>query len=134
VFQLVERLGVGSRIRFVGNVPYAEMISWYRGALALVVPSFIETFGHPLLEAMLAGTPVVASDIPTFREVAGDAALYFPADDPVELARTLDRVMDDAAATRQRIAQGRERAARFTWERSVDALCDVFRRAIGEPT
>jgi glycosyltransferase involved in cell wall biosynthesis len=132
VFALVERLGVGKRLRFLGPVPYADMIAYYRGARALVVPSFIETFGHPLLEAMLAGTPIVASDIPTFREVAADVALYFPPDDPRALARAVGRVTTDADATRERIARGSRRAAEFSWSRSVDRLAQVLREAAAE--
>jgi glycosyltransferase involved in cell wall biosynthesis len=125
-----ERLGLASRVRFLGAVPYAEILRYYRGAVALVFPSIIESFGHPLLEAMLAGTPIVASDIPAFREVAGDVALYFPPDDPVALARTVDRLRDDPRAARERVARGRAQAAQFTWSRSVDRLCELFHEAL----
>ena len=128
--ELAARLGLAERVRFLGPVPYAELLRYYRGAAAFAFPSLIETFGHPLLEAMLAGTPVVASDIPTFREIAGDTALYFPPLDAKALAARLDAVLADAAATAARVARARERAARFSWERSVDGLCAVFERAL----
>jgi len=126
------QIGVGDRVRFLGAVPYHDILRYYRGALAFVFPSFIETFGHPLLEAMLVGTPVVASDIPAFREVAGDAALYFPPTDARALARAVDRVPCDPEATRRRIALGRARAAEFTWKRSVDGFCAVFKEVLEE--
>ncbi len=121
-----EQLGVRDRVRFLGLVPYEEMLRYYRGAAALVFPSLIESFGHPLLEAMAAGTPVVASDIPTFREIAGDAVLYFPPEDPVALARSVDQLLTDANAIRRRVERGRERAAEYSWKVSVDRLCAVF--------
>ena len=128
--RLAERLGVAERVRFLGPMPYAELLGYYRGAAAFVFPSLIESFGHPLLEAMLAETPVVASDIPTFREIAGDTALYFPPLDAKALAAQVDAVQGDPAATASRVARARERAAGFSWERSVDGLCALFERAL----
>jgi glycosyltransferase involved in cell wall biosynthesis len=128
--QLAARLGVAERVRFLGPVPYARLLAYYRGALAFVFPSILESFGHPLLEAMLAGAPVVASDIPAFREIAGDTALYFPALDAKALAACVDALRADGAATQARVARARERAMGFSWKRSVDGLCAVFERAL----
>jgi len=123
-------LGVAERVRFLGPVPYARLLSLYRGAMALVFPSFIESFGHPLLEAMLAGTPAVVSDIPSFREIAGDAALYFPPADARALAARIDELRAKPEEARQRVEAACARAAGFTWQRSVDGLCRVFERAL----
>jgi glycosyltransferase involved in cell wall biosynthesis len=128
---LVTRLGIGQRVRFLGRVPYETVLAYYHGALALVFPSLIETFGHPLLEAMLAGTPVLAADIPSFREIAGDAALFFPPRDAVKLAQLVDEVRRDPAQTQARLARGRARAREFSWARSVDRLCTVFEETMG---
>jgi glycosyltransferase involved in cell wall biosynthesis len=128
--QRAARLGLGERVRFLGPVPYSALLAYYRGAAAFVFPSILETFGHPLLEAMLAGAPVVASDIPAFREIAGDTALYFPPLDAKALAARIDAVAADPAATRLRVERARERASGFSWERSVDGLCAVFEQAL----
>lgn len=122
----IRRLGLEKRVRLLGLVPYQEILSYYRGAWALAFPSLLETFGHPVLEAMFAGTPLVVSDIPAFRELAGDAARYFPPRDPLALARAIDAVRAEPTATRERVERGRQRVGRFTWERSVDELCRVF--------
>lgn len=124
--ELVAGHGLEERVRFLGPVPYAEVLGYYRGAAALVFPSLLETFGHPLLEAMLAGTPIVASDLPAFEEIAQDAALYFPARDPDALATAIDRVVDDPEGTRERVEKGRVRVQDFTWKSTVDSLCGVF--------
>jgi glycosyltransferase involved in cell wall biosynthesis len=129
---LAEQLGLASRVRFLGPVPYREILTYYRGALALAFPSQLETFGQPMLEAMFAETPIIAADIPTFREIAGDIALYFPPDDEVALARAADRVTRERDAAKERVAQGRARAAEFSWTRSVDRLCEVFQQVLGE--
>ena len=81
---------------------------------------------------MLAETPILASDIPSFREIAGDIALYFPPDDAVALARAVDRLSAERDATLARVARGRARAAEFSWRRSVDRLCEEFDRVLSE--
>ena len=128
--QRAARAGVAERVRFIGNVPYRELGDYYRGAVALAFPSFIETFGFPLLEAMAVGTPVLASDIAPFREIAGDAALYFPPSDPIAMARVVDELQAHPTEAEARVEVGRERAARFSWRAGVDALVSVFDDAL----
>ncbi len=112
--------------RIVGAVPYAEIPAWYRGAQLFVFLSYLETFGHPLLEAMAADVPVIAADIPVTREVAGDAALYVPHDDVAALADALARGLDDSEFRERARALGRERVARFTWDASARAHLALF--------
>lgn len=130
--ELAESLGVSSRVRFLGHVPYRDILGYYRGARALGFTSLLETFGHPMLEAMLAETPILAADIPSFREIAGDIALYFPPDDAEALARAAEEVRRDPDAAKARVERGRARATEFSWKRSVDLLCQVFDGVLGE--
>jgi glycosyltransferase involved in cell wall biosynthesis len=130
VYGLVEDMGLASRVRFLGDVPYAEILRYYKGAEALVFPSLLESFGHPLLEAMLSGTPIVASDLPASREVAGDAALFFPPRDAEALARAIERLRAEPEETQRRVARGRVRAGEFSWSRSIDGLCQVFEHVL----
>src|SRR5207245_1810440 len=74
---LAERLELTDRVHFLGHVPEDELAALYANATLFVFPSLAEGFGFPVLEAMAHGTPVVCSDIPVLRELAGDAALYF---------------------------------------------------------
>lgn len=119
------------RVSFLGPMPRAEVIRLLESALALVFPSKLESFGLPILEAMGAGTSVVASDTPIFRELAGAAGRYFPADDPAALAREIESVRSDPEGTRLRIEEGRALATRFSWQSSVDRLCAVFNELLG---
>lgn len=127
---LVSDLGLDQRVVFLGLVPYSRIAALYRGAIALVFPSLLETFGHPLVEAMLLGTPAVAADIPAFREIAGAAAQFFPPNDPEALAVILRRLRADPASAQPGIDAGRRRAQDFSWQRSVDDLCEVFAEAL----
>jgi glycosyltransferase involved in cell wall biosynthesis len=129
---LADKLGVASRVRLLGQVPYREILGYYRGAVAFAFTSLLETFGHPMLEAMLAETPIVAADISSFREIAGDIALYFAPDDAEGLARAVDEVQRDPDAARERVARGRARAREFSWASSVDDLCRVLHEVLAE--
>ncbi|NNL66351.1 MAG: glycosyltransferase family 4 protein, partial [Myxococcales bacterium] len=120
------------RIHIVGDVPYADVPAWYRGAALFVFPSYLETFGHPLLEAMAAGVPVLAAELAVSREVAGDAARYFDPFDVEGLARALERGVDDGALRERQVAAGRERVAAFTWEASARRHLELFDAVVAE--
>jgi alpha-1,3-rhamnosyl/mannosyltransferase len=104
-----------------GYLDTQTLAELYRRATALVLPSHFEGFGVPVLEAMASGTPVVLSDDPALREVAGDAGLY---GDPAEAVR---RVLADRERYRR---AGLERAKLFTWERSAELTARAYRSVL----
>jgi glycosyltransferase involved in cell wall biosynthesis len=108
-------------------VPYAEIPRWYAHARLFVFPSYLETFGHPLLEAMAAGVPLVAADIPVSREVAADAARYADPHDTGDLARAVEEVLCDDDLRARLVASGRERARCFSWDDSARRHLELFR-------
>jgi glycosyltransferase involved in cell wall biosynthesis len=99
----------------------------YRGALALVVPSYHETFGMPVLEAMACGIPVVASAAGSLPEIAGDAVLLVSPRDANAWADALLRISSDGELRASLIAKGLERAKQFHWNRSAQQHVDAFR-------
>jgi glycosyltransferase involved in cell wall biosynthesis len=99
----------------------------YRGAVALALASYHETFGMPMLEAMACGTPVVASRASSLPEIGGDAALYAPPDDADAWAAALRQIVGDGALHDRLRAAGLERAKAFTWEQSVRRHLALFR-------
>ena len=132
--QVIRRETPPDRVHFLGAVPYDALLSLYRGSRALVFPSYHETFGHPILEAMATRTPIVASDIATFRELSSDVALFFPPDDAVALADRLTELEQRVEEREQRLRLGGERAKGYSWRRSIDGLCQVFEEALAEGT
>jgi glycosyltransferase involved in cell wall biosynthesis len=110
----------------VSDDQYAELLGQ---AFALVHASLDEGFGIPLIEAMSAGTPVVVSDIPIFREVGADAAGYFPAEDPDAAAAAI-RALEDPAVWRERSDRGRQVAARYDWDASAAVLLELLQRVV----
>lgn len=123
---------LADRIHIVGEVPYAEIARYYRHATAFVFPSYLETFGHPLLEAMAAGIPVIASDIGVFQEIGGDAAVYFSAHDTKSLASTIESVLRNPKQQEELVAQGFARVASYSWDRTVDGMISMFGEVLAE--
>jgi glycosyltransferase-like protein len=105
----------------LGTVPDAELPGWYAAADVLAFPSTKEGWGLAVLEAMSAGLPVVASDLPVFREYLrpGRDALMVPVDDAGALAAALASVLDDEALAARLRAAGHAVSARFTWAASA---------------
>jgi len=123
---------LAERIRLVGAVPYDEVAAWYAGARLFAFPSYLETFGHPLLEAMAADVPVLAGDIPVSREIAGDAALYADPRDSRAWSQALEQVLCDESLSGALRARGRARLARFTWRASAEAHLALFDEVAAE--
>ncbi len=124
-----DRAAAAGWLHHPGYVDDDALAALYRGALAVVCPSLYEGFGLPLVEGMAAGTPVVASDIPVFREVAGEAAVFAPVNDPAAWKRALVGLAHDEIL-RGRLAElGRERAGAFDWSAAAARTAEVLRRA-----
>ena len=101
-----------ARVRMIGYVPEAEVLSYFAAADALVFPTLLEGFGYPPAEAMAAGLPVVTTTAWTAGELAADAALIVPPADSVALADALDRVLSEPGLAERLRQAGRERAYR----------------------
>ena len=119
------------RVHRLGYVDDATRADLLAGASVLAYPSRYEGFGFPPLEAMVAGTPVVATTAGAVPEVVGDAALLVDPDDRDGLAAALIRVLGDDATRADLSARGRARVARFTWERAASELRELYERRAG---
>lgn len=123
---LLARSGVLDRVRMVVRPSDEELVGLYNAAAAFVYPSLYEGFGVPLLEALSCGCPVVASRIPSSREVAGDLAVYFDLEDAGTLLQALE-----SAVQRGRepgwLEAARVRAAEYSWEACARSTLDVYR-------
>jgi len=106
------------RILIAGYVSDAERWTYYRAACALLMPSHLEGFGLPVLEALRVGTPVVASDLAVFRELYDDAVERVDPNSPEDIAAGLARICVDGTLRNERIRRGRIVAGRYSWERS----------------
>lgn len=130
VYRRISELGLDTDFVQLGTVSDDELTSWYRAADGFVFPSVKEGWGIAVLEAMAAGLPVVASDIPVFREYLRDEenALLAPAGDPAGLAEAMRRVVGDRQLRARLSAAGPCLAADFTWDRAAERHGELYRR------
>jgi glycosyltransferase involved in cell wall biosynthesis len=122
------------RVTRLGWVDDEQRAALVRGAAVFAYPSRYEGFGLPPLEAMAAGTPVVATTAGSLPEVLGDAAELVPVDDPDALAVAIDSVLGDTVRAEGLRQAGRERAAGFGWDATVESLVEVYARLAGNPS
>jgi len=130
VFETIRELELSGSVVLTGHVPDQHIAGLYAQAAALVIPSLYEGFGLPVLEAMAAGTPVVASNTSSLPEVAGDAAILFPPHDELALAAAIEEVLEPSASDELR-RKGLERARQFSWQRTAEQMIAVY-RAVGK--
>jgi glycogen(starch) synthase len=126
-----ERLGVTSRVRFLGSVDRAQLVALLRGAKLFAFPSRGEAFGIALLEAMAAGVPSVATSaggIPEFSR-NGENALIVEPDDPVALAGAIHRLATDHSLRSKLEAAGRRTARDLSWQAIAERYEDVYASA-----
>ena len=130
---------LAGHVDYRGYVSPEHRESLYKGAQALVLPSFDEGFGIPALEAMAAGVPVIASNRGALPEVVGDAGLLVDPDDPESLTAAMARIIAEPSLRAGCASRGLARARQFTWSQAArdtrrayeDALAARRQRAHG---
>lgn len=115
-----------------GYVTDEELVWFYRHAAVYVFPSLAEGFGLPALEAMSLDLPVVASNASCLPEVLGDAALYFNPGSADDLAHVVGRVLSDERLRTFLVQRGKQRVARYSWERLASETLAVYRFVVTE--
>lgn len=128
----IEALGLRTRVAWLGQLSAEDMHRTMSGATVVVYPSFYEGFGFPPLEAMAAGTPVVASDRGSLPEVLGQAALLVDPRDIGALATALESVMTNEQLRDRLRREGQAHARTFTWARCAELTCDLYREVHAE--
>ncbi len=124
---LIDRLGIEQSVRHLGMVPAADLPRVYADADLLLMPSFHEGFGLPVLEAMACGTPVVASNQGSLPEVVGEAGLLVEPTDTEQIAAAAERLLTGDRLRADLRQKGLERARAFTWERTARETLAVYR-------
>lgn len=116
----------GYNIKTTGYISEREKATLYKNAWCFVMPSIYEGFGMPILEAMQFSTPTAVSDIPVFREVAGDATLYFNPNDPVDISKALERLISDKKLHVQLSTAQKQILKKYSWSKNADLVVDAF--------
>jgi glycosyltransferase involved in cell wall biosynthesis len=121
---------LAGKVDYYGYVSDGDRQSVYAGARLLVLPSFDEGFGMPVVEAMSLGIPVVASTRGALPEVCGGAALLVDPEDVSGLSRAMERVLFESGLARRMGEDGLRRAACFNWARTAELTRAAYGRAI----
>ncbi len=130
IFQKVADLRLTDRVKWLEDLPHADLPLVYNAAAALVAPSFYEGFGLPALEAMACGVPTVVSNRGSLPEVVGGTGLLIDPDRPEALVDALRRILTDEELRQQSRDTGLTRAATFTWARTARIALSVYRRVL----
>ncbi len=130
----VAELGLEERVCFTGNVPQAALADEYAGADVLLNPSYSESFGMSLVEAMAVGRPVVATRVGGMQDIVADGqtGLLVPPDDAQALAAALRQMRTDTGLRRRLATAGQQRAEQeFSWQARADRLWQGFSEVCG---
>jgi glycosyltransferase involved in cell wall biosynthesis len=127
----IDRSPARARIVVTGYITPKQLAAAYRRAAIFAFPSLDEGFGMPVLEAMAAGTPVITSTASALPEVAGDAALFAPAEDTDALSAALHNLTGNEELRRELARRGIDRARTFTWAKAVRETWQVYQEALG---
>lgn len=130
-YKKLEDITDNQSVLFSHQVSDGELAVLYRRARGLVMPSLMEGFGLPVLEAMANGCPVLASNIPSLKEVCAENALYFDPLKPELIAKSLGRIdslSSEDLARRQR--KGKEKASTYSWKKMVKETIAVYESSL----
>lgn len=110
------KIGIDRDVVFLNGIEESDVVSIYQSASLLALVSFSEGFGLPLVEAMAAGIPVIASNVSCLPEVAGGAALLVNPYEPADIAAGMAKALTDAELRNKMIEKGKVNASKFSWE------------------
>jgi glycosyltransferase involved in cell wall biosynthesis len=121
-----------TRVTHLGRTSDAVLTQLYQSASCVLVPALIEGFGLPVIEAHAAAAPLVCSDTEVFREIAGDAALFFDPERPDALAARVAEVINQDVARTLR-DRGRANLSRFRWPECARLTWEVYLKTAQRP-
>ncbi|MBV8812230.1 MAG: glycosyltransferase family 4 protein [Acidobacteriaceae bacterium] len=129
----LEKGKLQKRVHFLGCVKDEDLPALYRGAICLILPSLIEGFGLPPLEAMACGTPVIVSRTTALPEVVGNAGLLVDPLDVTDIRNAIEHMLGDAALRRRSREAGLLRARLFCWNTVAEKVRRVVEEAASAP-
>jgi glycosyltransferase involved in cell wall biosynthesis len=128
--RILEEGQIREKVILTGYLPDPVIPALYRHAMLYIMPSLYEGFGMPVLESMSCGCPTLLAEIDVFREVAGDAAVYFNPHNSALLARQLVTLVGDHEQRADLREAGFTRAEAYTWDSTAKSTIDVYREAL----
>jgi len=124
--EVIGYLGLREEVIFTDYVPEENLPAYYSAAECLILPSFYEGFGCPLLEAMACGCPVIISNRPSLPEIAGDAAMQVEPNNIEDITATLYELLINQDLRETLVNKGLQRSAEFTWKRTAEETLQLY--------
>jgi len=124
------QLGIAESVKWIGHVSETRIVEEYQHANMLVMPSFYEGFGLPVLEAFACGTPVVCSNRGSLPEICGDAAAQINPEDTAGLCGAMFRVLTDTPFAAGLAARGLKQAAKYNWQETARQTILAYEKAL----
>lgn len=126
--ELVKKLGIEKKVKFLGYVPDEDLPTLYNKAKAFVYPTLYEGFGLPILEAMACETVVLTANNSSLPEVYGEAALDFDAKDEKEIVNNMKLVLTDSKLREKLIELSKKQIAKFTWDNTAADVVKIVEK------
>lgn len=126
--QLVEKLKLENKVRFLGRVSDFDLVTLYSMADVFAFPSFFEGFGIPPLEAMACGAPIITSNTSSLPEVVGDAAILVSPQDVDALSQAITRLIESETLREELRQKGFQRVQQFSWPQTARKMLAIYNR------
>ncbi|MDP1845235.1 MAG: glycosyltransferase family 1 protein [Candidatus Moranbacteria bacterium] len=126
----IEKNNLGNKVIFPGWIDEEDKPVLLQLADCFVFPSLYEGFGIPIIEAMAAGTPIVCSDIPVFREIAESSALFCDPKNSRQFAENILKILNDQPLKEKLVQSGIETAKKFAWQKTAEKTLGIYRQTV----
>jgi len=128
ITSLIAELQLQGKVKITGYLSQRDLVSLYREASLLALPSLYEGFGLPVLEAMASGIPVIASNKASIPEVMGDAGILLNPDSHPQWVDAIIQLLTNSEIRQNFIEKGRQRLSLFSWEKAAERAVSIYER------
>lgn len=127
---VAHQLKLTNQVHFFTGVNFDDLVAFYTAADLFVLISFYEGFGLPILEAMVCGTPVIASNTTATGEITGEGGIQVDPQNIPQISQTIDRVLQDTKFQREQIARGYKWQQTFSWQQNAKQTLAVYQKIL----
>ncbi|HSX24382.1 MAG TPA: glycosyltransferase family 1 protein [Candidatus Andersenbacteria bacterium] len=128
MLRLIDEYQLQSHVHVLGKVSNEQLHELYQSADVLLMPSYFEGFGMPIIEAMASGCPVVCSNTTSLPEIAGDAAILCDPQDASSFTDAIQRIISNENMRNEYIEKGLERASLFSWNTAAQQTYELYKK------